>query len=743
MLPWIRLKMSVRKSTALVCLAVAFVFLFSFFSVFLSSTVSAQSEEFGVTEVGEEINIPTVDTDIRVLIVRIINIFLGFLGLIAVCIMLYAGYLIMTSGGNEEQVGAGKKLLINGLIGFIIIISAFTISMFILRALRNSLNGVSENPPGEEAPIPAQTYNLTGSLGKVIKDHYPLRGAKNIPRNTSIIVTFGLPVDPATIIENTNRTCWNATNTGPMVQCEVQNGAIVNPYYGDCIDLDSNGSISFEQECDTLKKENVVINTSASFSEDSIPVTGISASALATYDEEKKAFVFVFRPHQYLGSPNEDVAHRVFLTTNIKRSDISQGLFSDQFRDGYAWEFTTSNKLDLDPPHVVDVYPKQDETVPKNSIFQIVFSEAMDPTVTQGIVRLPGSDFSSAIVNRSTVDTANPVFGTWTLSNGYTTLEFTPTEECGLNSCGEQMFCLPVTCEGTGTSCTNPYETLLRTAQPTGNESAPFEAVPFSGIYDVAFNGLDNISDNTGVTPELKKPTVSSDPLRILTSEKVPDNYSWSFLVQNLVDKRAPYIESITPGVDAEDVPPNSPVHINFSMRMKSDTLSDIKLEEYPSEVCADGSLSCDTDDRLDPLWYRVWSFTSFQTGKTQTHLDHRDFGPRNLDLYYFPSIPSSVKSITQNCAYPGYGPWEPTPVPQNQPSTCVVTYDANGNVVNAEGCVGVNFVATTDTGCLYTLGSSQFVLQPNDTSLLQPTVDKCLEFLHEKSPSAYSPVQP
>ena len=54
------------------------------------------------------------DNDPRLLAVKIINIALGFLGIIAVVLILYAGFRWMTAGGNEENVAAAKKILSAG-----------------------------------------------------------------------------------------------------------------------------------------------------------------------------------------------------------------------------------------------------------------------------------------------------------------------------------------------------------------------------------------------------------------------------------------------------------------------------------------------------------------------------------------------------------------------------------------------------------------------------------------------------
>lgn len=60
----------------------------------------------------------------------IINIFLVILGLsggVAILIIIYAGYLIMTSRGNAEQIQKGRELLTSALIGLLFIIFSFVI----------------------------------------------------------------------------------------------------------------------------------------------------------------------------------------------------------------------------------------------------------------------------------------------------------------------------------------------------------------------------------------------------------------------------------------------------------------------------------------------------------------------------------------------------------------------------------------------------------------------------------------
>jgi hypothetical protein len=73
--------------------------------------------------------------DIRVTIAKVIQTAMGLLGIVAVLIILYAGFKWMTAGGNEESVGEAKKILTAGIVGLIIIISAYAIASFVVSSL--------------------------------------------------------------------------------------------------------------------------------------------------------------------------------------------------------------------------------------------------------------------------------------------------------------------------------------------------------------------------------------------------------------------------------------------------------------------------------------------------------------------------------------------------------------------------------------------------------------------------------
>lgn len=65
----------------------------------------------------------------------IINVILGFLGIVAIVIVLLAGFKWMTAAGNEEKVTGARQMLIAGVIGLAIVLASWAIAQFVLSSL--------------------------------------------------------------------------------------------------------------------------------------------------------------------------------------------------------------------------------------------------------------------------------------------------------------------------------------------------------------------------------------------------------------------------------------------------------------------------------------------------------------------------------------------------------------------------------------------------------------------------------
>jgi len=79
--------------------------------------------------------------DLSTTIASIIRVGLGFLGVIAVVIVLYGGFLWMTSAGSDEKVKQAKKVMISGIIGLVIVLSAYALASFVINSISTATAG--------------------------------------------------------------------------------------------------------------------------------------------------------------------------------------------------------------------------------------------------------------------------------------------------------------------------------------------------------------------------------------------------------------------------------------------------------------------------------------------------------------------------------------------------------------------------------------------------------------------------
>jgi hypothetical protein len=255
-------------------------------------------------------------TDPRTMIARVIQIFLGFLGIIAISLVIYGGFLWMTAAGNEEQIERAKKTLTSALIGLLIILSAFGITTFLLNKISAA---VGTNNTESSTNTHSGTISGSGAVGDCsVENVYPTPGQSGVARNTSLVITFKEDVDPTAI-------CQSATN-------------------GLC-----NGS--------NIKTSNVLIYKTGDDSSDSANLV----KNVRVYNSNKKTFFL--RPDDYLGSGTDDVSYTVHFTNDISAS--GGGKIFDSCQPAYLeWQFEVSSKIDLTPPQVVSggVFPPPDNS---------------------------------------------------------------------------------------------------------------------------------------------------------------------------------------------------------------------------------------------------------------------------------------------------------------------------------------------------------------------------------------------
>ncbi len=702
MLSWISQNRS-RKKIAAIFVGIFFVAVFLFF---ISPIAFAQGESSNAIDLGltQAQSVGLGADDIRLIIARVIRAVLALLGVISLSLILYAGYTIMTAAGNEEKVAQGKKILMNAVIGLAIIFSSLAITQFIINALMKA-TGIGVEEAGPAGPK-IEYFAGSGALGDIIKDHYPTRDQTGVARNTKIIITFREPMDPISFIDDVN-----------------QNGI-----YGDC--LIEEKDFDWEKHCDHLKTNPANFSIYLAEEKDkegNLLKTPIGAAAMASYDAKNEAYTFVFRPFTALGNDTDNVWYTVHLNNDIMKKNCPDpkncpSAFDDLNYKFYEWQFQTDTNFDYAPPHVVSVYPQKDVIAPRNSIVQINFNEPMDPTAVQGVLKngIKDDDFINIIFNNTTMG------GEWKVTNGYKTVEFISDLPCGENSCGEEMYCLSVECKSK--NCVDNYATLVRTARLLSLKT--FEAAPFTGVMDASGNALDG--DNDGMPDSQPVKDKDGNFQLIGGEEHKADNYLWNYKVENKIDRVPPHIEQVLPGLDAGAVGKNEDVKIYFSKMMWMSTLDDIGLTEYPAAKINNKEVS---------FYHRIFSEIVDNADKTASstlsHIEHREFGPNGIDYYYLPIIPHTVKSVNQNCLYPGFGPHGLGGIGSSP--TCSVSYNEDGVSYKSKNCVPV--IASNpekDTGCAQTIETDV----GNELIQTNSSTSTCLEYLKSVSPE-FTPVKP
>lgn len=360
--------------------------LFACVVFFVGRAVFAQPN-LGINALAEG-GVQLAQTDIRVIVARIIEVFLGLLGMIAVILIIWAGWLWMSAAGDAQKIASAKKTLINAAIGLAIILSAFGITQFIVsRLLSATTGGLGAEGTG------VYSQPLSGSLGAgIISGHVPDRGAL-APRNTKIAITFKEAIDEKTL---------SAADGGA-------NTAVFK-----------------------MTKTAILKQAGNNFK-------NVSASDLVT---AKVAFTpdklnFVFSPTALLGSPSEPTSYTVSIGSGLKKFGGANA-FTGAFSSGYEWEFQVDPVVDTAPPKITSIVPSKGIN-PRNSIVQINFSESVDPTSASGEVAAGGAGFQNITLSSG----GSILAGGYKIGNGYKTVEFITKDACGTNSCGGTIYCLP------------------------------------------------------------------------------------------------------------------------------------------------------------------------------------------------------------------------------------------------------------------------------------------------------------
>ncbi len=384
--------------------------------------------------------------DLVTIIGRLINIAIGFVGILLTVILIYAGFEYMTAGGDGEKVKKAVTRIRNAIIGLLIVASSFAIVNWILGMLSGAVMGGGIFGGGQTSTGGFGQWGNSGCLGQGgIVYHYPEPGQKDVARNTALAITFSDAVDPGSFIKDYSVTPSSTQLNTDMVK--------IHPANNSKDDLLSD-------------KARVMVS--------------------------KDGKTVIIKPNDPLGNSTTPVNYEVVLDGGIKTA--SGTAMCGGFKNGYTWTFQVSTKIDNTPPQVMNYFPSSG-TWARNVVMQVNFNEPMMPISVSGFYKKgASSNFQNLTASMSQGNVSEILEGEWRISNGYKTAEFVTNDECGTNSCLLKMYCLPAS---------STVSALVRAATVSTNppQAAEMGAFGFDGAVDMAGNSMDGNRDGKADGP--------------------------------------------------------------------------------------------------------------------------------------------------------------------------------------------------------------------------------------------------
>lgn len=279
-----------------------------------TSVLAANNIDVGIKQVDQTIALSA--TSPIVVALRVIQVALGLLGIIAISLIIYAGFLWMTSAGSEEKISQAKRILKQTIIGLLIILSSWGITYFVLQKLVGVTGGVT----GQESNSGRNSANFSlSALGSCsLEAVSPEPNSKNNARNSAILITAKEPINLATVCYNSNNEACACNNTPSCNRLNFQNIQIFNTASGNaCVNNSCDGNVNDVEV--------------------SVPQDGKT---------------LVLRPLNPLGNADGYTEYSVRLNSALEKNSTKDSLFASCSSDYFEWTFEVNNKLDLTPPQV-------------------------------------------------------------------------------------------------------------------------------------------------------------------------------------------------------------------------------------------------------------------------------------------------------------------------------------------------------------------------------------------------------
>jgi hypothetical protein len=325
------------------------------FGLWHSPALAVEVADFGDT-------FGLVETDLIQIVISVVQWMLGLLGLIAVILLIYAGFLWMTAAGDKVKIDRAKNVIRNALIGLVIILLSWAIVLFVQNFFDDITN---DGPPGGGCPtcggggLDPTELTITkietscGDGSTFQQDVFLCSSVQvNFNHNLNGTLTFpqgegNLMTDPAQIhLEQcleTNGDCSQTNNYGPM-------DPNIQFYSGKTFVGDGRYEWTLKQK--TLGFWHVGLDFKPNWDYRVVIPKG---------SNNQKIF-------------NTDAAPK-YLTRCIDGGCQDSG-------DTFVWEFQTGTQNDTTPPEVVRIYPVSpgdpdypDRAVPLYPLIKVEYSE--------------------------------------------------------------------------------------------------------------------------------------------------------------------------------------------------------------------------------------------------------------------------------------------------------------------------------------------------------------------------------
>jgi len=300
---------------------------------------------------------------------------------------------------------------------------------------------------------------------------------------------------------------------------------------------------------------------------------------------------------------------------------------------------------------------------PMNSAIQINFSKEINPLTIAG----PSDYVSSTIQVINKVDN-QPVRGKFVLSSDYKTLEFLSDNECGVNGCGEKIYCLPAKSElkvllmaANLESCTsdndcsiknpfnscNPFLLSKACANSSGKFYPAADVLSLKGIIDASGNSFDGNRDTFADGPQ----SIFNENV---TGSIGKDNFQWSFFVSDKIEASAPTITSITPNNNTSGADVNTPISIIFNrLMLNSSLITGAKTINNGKGEFIHKFINIRSFGEPAGYWISSANFSSKDNGfldRTTIKINHSVFSSASA---FNAQAGSGVRDIYQNCFRP------------------------------------------------------------------------------------------